>query len=181
MQSGPMRPVRAGRRSSFLARLMAAVLTATGSMAVASVTAVPTPVSAAPPASTVSEFQPTTPTKFGGRSISVSVNASDPNDVVVATESGGLFLSGDDGANWSHVDSSPLHRMSDVKWSPNNPSLIVATTWASNDTQNGGGVWRSTNAGATWSRTSTPAGCGLDFNGWGNRLRAVEQRCLCRQ
>ena len=118
-------------------------------------------------ASTVSEFQPTTPTKFGGRSISVSVNASDPNDVVVATESGGLFLSGDDGANWSHVDSFPLHRMSDVKWSPNNPSLIVATTWASNDTQNGGGVWRSTNAGATWSRTSTPAGCGLDFNGWG--------------
>ena len=123
--------------------------------------------SAAPPASSVSEFQPTVPTKFGGRTISLSVNGSDASQVITATESGGLFRTSDRGASWSHVDSFPLHRMSDVKWSPNNPSLIVATTWASNDSQNPGGVWRSTNAGATWSRASTPAACGTDMNGWG--------------
>src|SRR6478735_4898910 len=70
-----------------------------------------------------------------------------PESVIVATESGGLFRSGDDGANWSHVDSFPLHRMSDVAWSPNNPSLIVATTWSSGDSTNPGGVWRSTDGG----------------------------------
>lgn len=167
MQSGPERSTTLPRRRGYLARLLSALLTATSAIAITSVATPPLPVSAAPPASTVTEFQPTTPTRFGGRSISVSVNASDPNDVIVATESGGLFLSSDDGANWAHVGSFPLHRMSDVKWSPNNPSLIVATTWSSNDSQNGGGVWRSTNAGTTWSRTTTPAGCGADFNGWG--------------
>src|SRR4051794_26598678 len=44
----------------------------------------------------VSEFQPTVPTKYGGRSISVSLNASNPNQVIVATESGGLFRSNND-------------------------------------------------------------------------------------
>jgi uncharacterized repeat protein (TIGR01451 family) len=127
----------------------------------------PPAAAAPPPASSVTEFQPNVPTKFGGRSISVSINAADTNQVIVATESGGLFRSGDDGLTWSHVDSFPLHRMSDVKWSPNNPSLIVATAWASTDTQNPGGVWRSTDAGATWQQATTPVACGTDFNGWG--------------
>jgi uncharacterized repeat protein (TIGR01451 family) len=125
------------------------------------------PAAHASPLSSVTEFQPTIPTKFGGRSISVSINPGNTSQVIVATESGGLFLSSDDGANWSHVDSFPLHRMSDVKWSPNNPSLIVATTWRSNDTLNPGGVWRTTDAGVTWQHSTTPAACGADFNGWG--------------
>src|SRR3954470_14683933 len=78
---------------------------------------------AAPPASSVAEFQPTVPTKYGGRSISATINAANTDQVIVATESGGLFRSNDGGASWNHVDSFPLHRMSDVKWSPNNPSL----------------------------------------------------------
>lgn len=125
------------------------------------------PAAAAPPASSVSEFQPTIPTRFGGRTISISINAANPNQVIVATESGGLFRSNDDGANWSHVSSFPLHRMSDVKWAANNPSLIVATAWQSGDSTNPGGVWRSTDAGATWQRSTTPAACGTDHNGWG--------------
>lgn len=124
-----------------------------------------TPAAAA--SSFISEFQPTVPTKYGGRSISVSINAANTDQVIVATESGGLFRSNDDGLNWSHVDSFPLHRMSDVVWSPNNPSLVVATTWSSGDTTNPGGVWRSTDGGATWQRTTTPGPCGTDFNGWG--------------
>lgn len=124
---------------------------------------------AAPPASSVSEFQPSVPTKYGGRSISATINAANTDQVIVATESGGLFRSNDGGATWGHVDSFPLHRMSDVRWSPNNPSLLVATTWTSQDTQNPGGVWRSTNGGASWSRSTTPiaGGCAADMNGWG--------------
>jgi uncharacterized repeat protein (TIGR01451 family) len=139
-----------------------------GSLTVVFSPAVVTPAAvAAPPASSVQEFQPTTPTRFGGRTIAVSINASNTNQVIVATESGGLFRSNDDGSNWFHVDSFPLHRMMDVKWSPNNPSLIVATAWTSGDSQNPGGVWRSTNAGASWQRATTPAACGTDHNGWG--------------
>src|SRR5689334_5527928 len=65
---------------------------------------------AAPPATSVAEFQPTVPTKYGGRSVSVTLNAANTDQVIVATESGGLFRSNDGGANWSHVDSFPLHR-----------------------------------------------------------------------
>lgn len=125
------------------------------------------PAVAAAPQSSVEEFQPTTPTKFGGRTLSVSINAANPDQVIVATESGGLFRSNDDGDTWEHVSSFPLHRMADVKWAPNNPSLIIATVWASGDSDNPGGVWRSTNAGTTWQRATTPAGCGADHNGWG--------------
>ncbi len=168
--------VRAGTRAAeirfqrFFAALSACALVTAGLVTGSVAAVVGSGVSATPAAaatSFVSEFQPTVPTKYGGRSISVSLNAAAPEQVIVATESGGLFRSSDDGANWAHVDSFPLHRMSDVSWSPNNPSLIVATTWTSGDSTNPGGVWRSTDAGGSWQRATTPVGCGTDFNGWG--------------
>lgn len=157
--------VRSGARR--ITALVGASGLLTSSFVVASVATTATSARAVVPASSVSEFQPTVPTRYGGRSISVSIDAADTNQVIVATESGGLFRSSDAGATWSHVDGFPLHRMSDVKWSANNPNLIIATTWQSGDSVNGGGVWRSTDGGTTWNRAATPAACGADMNGWG--------------
>ena len=159
--------VRANRRKWIAALAVASTSAALMVVTTALVVLPASTASAAPPAPAVTEFQPTIPTKYGGRTISLTVNAADVSQVITATESGGLFRSSDRGATWSHVGSFPLHRMSDVRWSPNNPSLVIATTWASNDTLNPGGVWRSTDAGATWSRSATPAACGADMNGWG--------------
>lgn len=124
---------------------------------------------AAPPQPAVTEFQPTISSKWGGRSVGVTVNPSNGNIALVATESGGAFRTTDGGNNWSHVDSIVPHRMSDVKFAKNNPSVVLATTLRSSDTQNMGGIWRSTDGGVTFSR---PAGLnsvcgGGNFDGWG--------------
>jgi len=118
--------------------------------------------------SSVSEFQPNLSTKFGGRSTAVDINPSDPNTVISAAESGGLFKSTDGGSTWSHIDTLVPYRMNDVKYAPNNASLVLTTTWANGDSVNPGGIWRSTDGGATWQRPpSLAAICGGNFNAHG--------------
>lgn len=126
------------------------------------------PASAIPLPSAVDEFQPNLSTKFGGRSVAVDISPSDPNRVITAAESGGLFQSTDGGSNWSHVDSFVPHRMNDVKYAPNNASLLVATTWRNGDSANPGGIWRSTDGGVSWERPASLASiCGGNFNAYG--------------
>lgn len=129
------------------------------------------PISAAPPPSAVSEFQPSV--QYGGRTVSIDINPSNASAAISATESGGLFTTSDAGINWQHVGSLPVFRMSEVRYSPDNPSIILATAWADDHVANQGGIWRTTDGGATWSRP--PSGdpqyvlpfCSFRPNTWG--------------
>ncbi|HET6214881.1 MAG TPA: hypothetical protein VFE14_18580, partial [Micromonosporaceae bacterium] len=129
------------------------------------------PAAASPPPSSVSEFQPQVPTKFGGRTVGGDVSPADPALVLAATDSGGVFRSTDTGAHWSHVDSLIPFRMEDIKFAPNNASVVLATTARTGDTQHKGGIWRSTDAGVNWSRATingtTCPGDNGDFDAWG--------------
>lgn len=116
--------------------------------------------------SSVSEFQPNLSTKFGGRSTAVTINPSEPDTVISATESGGLFKSTDGGDEWSHIDTLIPYRIWDVKYAPNNASLVIATTWQNGDSVNPGGIWRSTDGGGTWQNTASGI-CGANFNAHG--------------
>ncbi len=107
-----------------LVQVLAASFVATG----ASATRPALPVHAGPPPSAVSEFQPSV--QYGGRTVSIDINPSNPSAAISATESGGLFTTSDAGANWQHVGSLPVFRMSEVRYSPDNPAIILATAWA---------------------------------------------------
>jgi photosystem II stability/assembly factor-like uncharacterized protein len=97
----------------------------------------------------VNEFQPGV--KWGGRAVAVSV--SEPgNSVIIATESGGLFRSLDNGDSWAHLDGLPSFRMFDVKYGPSATGVVLATTMRDSHTVNGGGIWRSTDGGDHWQR-----------------------------
>jgi hypothetical protein len=85
------------------------------------------PAAAAPPPSSVSEYQPQVPTKYGGRTVGADISPADPALVLAATDSGGVFRSTDTGAHWSHVDSLIPFRMEDIKFAPNNASVALAT------------------------------------------------------
>src|SRR5262249_36134101 len=112
-------------------------------------------VSAAVGAVSVKQFQPNI--KWGKRTVAVDVNSTDTTIGVAASESGGLFKTTDSGFSWSHIDSLRPFRMSDVKFSPRNPQVLIASAWEDSRTTNGGGIWRSGDGGATWQKPATGA------------------------
>jgi photosystem II stability/assembly factor-like uncharacterized protein len=126
-----------------------------------------------PPTFSLTEFQPADSGR-GGRTVAVSISARDPQIAIAASESGGLFRTIDGGATWSHVDTFPPFRMSDVAFARpgfGNLQVVVATATADATTDpqaNQGGVWASSDEGATWTHVAPPAVCGTGgLNGFG--------------
>jgi len=90
---------------------------------------------------------------------------------IAAAESGGLFQTRDDGQSWSHIDSFPAFRMSDVAFvgDVQFPNLVIATALDANpDAQtNQGGVWASSDSGATWTHVALPCPNNPPVSGFG--------------
>ncbi len=86
----------------------------------------------------------------------------------------GVFKSTDGGANWSHVlDKGPAVGVSDLAIAAANPNLLFAGTWNAHRPPwstyaplqgPGGGLYRSTDSGATWTQMN---GNGLPDGDWG--------------
>jgi|SRR5579864_2304048 len=104
-------------------------------------------------AASVSQFQPSV--KWGGRTVAINVNPSNTAVAIAASESGGLFSTADSGAIWSHIDTLQPFRMSDVKFAPSNPQVVIASALADGRTTNAGGIVRSVDGGATWQKPAT--------------------------
>ena len=91
----------------------------------------------------------------GGRAVAIAVNQSKQKNLIVATESGGLFRTFDGGASFQHLDAFPTYAPVDVAFASLNPNVVVATARDDFRAISGGGIWRSADGGASWSR---PAG-----------------------
>lgn len=128
--------------------------------AIAGNVATASPAHALPPTASVSEFQPNTPTKFGGRTTAIDVSPTNTSEAVAGTETGGLFKTIDGGSTWTHLDGLIPFRISDVKYS-NDGSVLLATTSPNADNSYPGGIWRSTDDGKSWTQPGTAAAlCG---------------------
>jgi photosystem II stability/assembly factor-like uncharacterized protein len=104
---------------------------------------------------TLKEFQPNVPQ--GGRANAIAVNPTNDDILFVASETGGVFRSSDRGVSWHHVDALPAYYMGSVAYVPADPNVLIATSgdqFTSNDEN--GGIWRSTNGGASWTHLSNP-------------------------
>jgi len=86
----------------------------------------------------------------GGRAVAIGVDPSDSHNIMVASETGGMFRSADRAVHWSHVTGATTFRYTDVAYSAWNAKTIIAT--ADRDTRrvSGGGIWRSTDGGSNW-------------------------------
>jgi hypothetical protein len=92
---------------------------------------------------------------WGGRAIAVTVDPTDDAFLLAASPTGGLFESAVSGSAWGHVDALPEFGLFDVKFSPSDRNVIIATALEDTRRSNGGGIWLSSDRGKTWAQPSS--------------------------
>ncbi|HEY3855602.1 MAG TPA: hypothetical protein VGO67_14520 [Verrucomicrobiae bacterium] len=95
------------------------------------------------------------PTNLSWTSIASS---SDATKLVAASLSGGeIWVSSNSGSNWAEATDLPLAGWQSVASSSNGMTLVAAASYVYiGDNGYPGGIWISTNTGATWAQTSAP-------------------------
>ena len=102
----------------------------------------------------------------GGRAVAVAVSPTADSQIIVASESGGLFRTQDGGNKWVQVTRDATFWFTDVRYHPSIAGLVIATGQADFRTVSNGGMWRSTDGGTTWIRppvTAPTAACTNDL------------------
>jgi photosystem II stability/assembly factor-like uncharacterized protein len=102
----------------------------------------------------VTQLAPAGPENIGGRISDIEWNPSDINVLYAGAATGGVFKSTDGGLTWLPVaDDVANLNVGDLAVDPLNPETVWLGTGEPNGGHNnfaGGGVYRSTNGGATW-------------------------------
>jgi photosystem II stability/assembly factor-like uncharacterized protein len=100
-------------------------------------------------------FRSIGPAVMGGRVHDVEAVPDNPAIVYVATATGGLWKSVNQGTTWTPIfEDQPVSTFGDIAIAPSNVDVIWAGTGEQNNRQStswGNGVYRSTDAGKTWT------------------------------
>jgi photosystem II stability/assembly factor-like uncharacterized protein len=100
-------------------------------------------------------FRSIGPMQQSGRFVDVAVPELEPTTIYMATASGGLWKSVNNGISWESIfDNQPVIALGDIAVAPSNPSIVYVGTGehtSSRSTYWGDGVYKSTDAGKTWT------------------------------
>ncbi|HBC04334.1 MAG TPA: hypothetical protein DC015_09115, partial [Aequorivita sp.] len=97
------------------------------------------------------------PLNTGGRVTDVAISPDNDDHLYVATATGGIFRSYDGGTNWTSIfDEVTKPSIGDIAISQSNPQRIYAGTGEANGSATDGayfgdGIYRSDDAGDTWT------------------------------
>ena len=95
------------------------------------------------------------PTRQGGRYVGFAVPAQEPNTIYAATGSGGLWKSVNAGISWEPIfDHQSVISIGAVAVAPSDPNTVWVGTGEANNSRStywGDGIYKSTDAGQTWS------------------------------
>ncbi|MFT7587879.1 MAG: photosystem II stability/assembly factor-like uncharacterized protein, partial [Limisphaerales bacterium] len=95
------------------------------------------------------------PTNVQGRINTIAVDPTDTDVMYIGAATGGVFKTTDGGANWLPIfDDQAFLAIGDIEIDPNDNNTIYVGTGDPNLTGFpfvGDGVWKSTDAGATWT------------------------------
>lgn len=95
------------------------------------------------------------PANMGGRITAIAVVESDPSTYYVATASGGLLKTTNNGVTFAHLfDREATVSIGDVAVAPSEPSTVWVGTGENNPRNSvsyGDGVYKSTDGGKTWA------------------------------
>src|SRR5579885_3512968 len=101
------------------------------------------------------KFREIGPAIMGGRVDDFAVVESDPRIIYVGSAAGGVFKTVNGGMNWTPIfDDQPNSSIGDIALAPSDPSIVWVGTGEPNNRQSsswGGGVYKSMDAGKTWS------------------------------
>ena len=89
-----------------------------------------------------------------GRTNSIAFHPTDPNTFYIAAAQGGVWKTIDGGINWTKItETLPTLACGDIVVVQSNPNILYLGTGELNysqDSQYGNGIYKSTDAGATW-------------------------------
>src|SRR5919106_2048562 len=106
-------------------------------------------------------FRQIAPAVMGGRVHDIEAVSRNPAVIYAATASGGLWKTTNKGTTWTPIfDHQPVSTFGDVAIAPSNPDVVWAGTGEQNNRQStswGNGVYRSTDAGKTWTHLGLAA------------------------
>ena len=101
-----------------------------------------------------------------GRTNSIVFHPTNPNIMYIAAAQGGVWKTTDNGNNWTVLtDNLGSISSGDIAIDPLNPNILYYGTGELNysgDSQYGDGVYKSTNAGATWTKIVAASFIGQD-------------------
>ena len=141
--------------ASVVATALLAVTTAGAHQLVAQETAQEEPGDPIARATTGLRFRAIGPTIMGGRVSDLAVVDSDPSTFYVGVASGGVWKTENAGITFTHVfKDEATASVGDVTVAPSNPNVVWVGTGEPNNRQSspwGNGVYRSTDAGRTWT------------------------------
>ena len=109
-------------------------------------------------------YQRTNANYISGRTNSIAFHPTNVNVFYIAAAQGGIWKTTDGGVNWTALtDNLPTLACGDIVVDQVNPNILYLGTGELNysgDSQYGNGIYKSTNAGATWTQIATVAQVG---------------------
>ncbi len=100
------------------------------------------------------------PTNIGGRITDIEIVPGTTPVIYVGAATGGILKSTDNGNTWQNIfQNMPFISIGDLAIDPANPNIIYAGTGEANASANtflGGGIYKSMDAGATWTFSGLP-------------------------
>jgi photosystem II stability/assembly factor-like uncharacterized protein len=95
------------------------------------------------------------PANMGGRVDDIEAVESDPAVIYVGAATSGVWKTENNGTTWAPVfDAEPNLSIGDIAIAPSNPNIVWVGTGEANQRQStsyGGGIFKSVDAGKTWS------------------------------